>query len=290
MSLAYWNGSILPKEKVVLSPDDRGFLFADGIYEVVRTYGLRAFAMDEHLDRLQYGLDVLAIRNVDVSELRTVVEELIERNATGDGELGVYIQVTRGVAPRSHPFPSPPVTPTVYAATFEIGHRFDPEAGVQAITYPDLRWLRCDVKSIALLPNCLAAQKAVESGAFEAVLVRDGMLLEGAHTSFFAVVGGVVRTAPLNNYILHGITRKLVLELCAAHEIAFEERPVSVDELGRVEEIFLAGTTTEVLPVVKLDGREIGEGKPGSVTRKIRSLFMTLTGTGRATLQGERPY
>lgn len=270
--LAYFNGSYVPKADIRLSPDDRGFLFADGVYEVVRGYGGRLFALEAHLGRLADGLAALRITGTDAMALAPVCEELIRRNRL-DGQALIYLQVTRGAAPRRHAFPEPAVPPTVYATPLPFRPRGDPERGIAAITAPDLRWTRCDIKSVALLPNVLAHQQAVEAGAQEAILVRDGVALEGTATSFFGVFGGAVRTAPRSNYILPSITRSITLELCAACGIPAEERPILVEDVARADELFLAGTTVEIMPIVRLDGRPVGPGRPGQVTRRLQRLF-----------------
>jgi len=185
--------------------------------------------------------------------------------------------VTRGAAPRTHWFPDPPVAPTVYGSATPFKAKADPAAGVAVITQPDHRWTRCDIKSVALLPNCLAAQRARKAGAVEAVLVRDGVALEGTHTSFFGVVDGVVRTAPRSNYILPSVTRGAVLDICREHGIAADETPILLHELERAEELFLAGTTMEVMPIVTVDGRPVADGKPGAVAGRLLGLFRERT-------------
>jgi D-alanine transaminase len=273
MTIVYFNGRYVSKDQVRLSPDDRGFVFGDGVYEVVRTYGGRLFALEPHLERLRYGLRELAIDGIDVDGLRDVCRELIGRNDLGAGDATVYLQVTRGTAPRTHFFPDPPVPATVYAQAGRFSLKGDPAKGVHAITVPDTRWARCDIKSLQLLANCLAQQRARRAGAQEALLVRDGVVLEGSYTSLFFVLDGEVRTAPKTNYILPGITREIVLELCRAHGIPAREIPVLSHDLARATEAFLAGTTFEVMPVVRIDGAAVGEGNPGAVTRRLQDLF-----------------
>ena len=275
--IVYFNGTYGPKESVRVSPDDRGFLFGDGVYEVARTYGGKLFTLTRHLDRLRYSLDQLRISGVDVGRLAGVCQDLIDRNKLSTGDALVYLQVTRGAAPRTHAFPNPAVAATVYGYAAPIVPKFDPAKGITAITVPDTRWARCDIKSVSLLPNCLANQAAVEAGAFEAIFVRDGVAIEGSHTSFFAVIEGEVRTAPLTNYVLPSITRALVLELCQANGIRSRETPVFLHELPKASELFLAGTTTEALPVVQVDGRAVGAGRPGPVALKLRELFRSFT-------------
>ncbi len=274
----FFNGSYLPKHEVRISPDDRGFLFADGIYEVVRSYSGRPFELAAHMTRLADGLAALRIRGTDADTISDVCMELLNRNDLMGSDAVLYVQITRGVAPRVHHFPSPEVPPTVYVAARPFSPSVDPQRGVAAITAPDHRWTRCDIKSVSLLPNCLAAEQAREEGAYEAVLVRDGVALEGTRTSFFAVIDGVVRTAPRSNYILPSVTRAVVLRLCRQHGIEVDERPVLLDECRRAEELFFAGTTTEVLPIVRLDGRPVGDGAPGPISLRLASLFRDLTG------------
>ncbi len=259
-TIAYCNGRFLPPEEIRISPDDRGFLFGDGVYEVIRSYGGRLFALQPHLARMADGLRALRIDDVDVNRVGTVAEQLLAKNGA-DREALVYIQVTRGAAPRMHAFPAD-TTPTVFARVMPFVPKGDPRTGVSVITVPELRWARCDIKSIALLPNCLANQRARDAGAQEAIFVRDGVAIEGTATTFFAVLDGKVRTAPESNYILPGVTRRIVLKLCVELGIPSAEKPIFVEELGRVQELFLAGTTVEVMPIVQIDGRAVGVGSP----------------------------
>ena len=273
----YLNGSYLPKDEARLSPDDRGFLFADGVYEVIRAYGGQLYAMQPHLARMTNGLRALRIDGVDVAGLADVSRELLRRNGLEGGNGLVYVQITRGAAIRGHGFPDPPVPPTVYATAMPFKAKGDPEQGVAVITAPDHRWTRCDIKSVALLPNCMAIQDAVEAGAQEAVLVRDGVALECTHTSFFGVIEGVVRTAPRSNYILPSITRQAALEICGEQGIPMAEEPVLLHELRTADELFLTGTTMEIMPIVQVDGRPVGDGKPGPVARKLLKHFHART-------------
>jgi len=273
----YLNGSYLAKHDAKLSPDDRGFLFADGVYEVVRSYGGKLFAVEPHLNRMADGLRALRIEGFDPREFGPVCQELLERNGLGDANALVYLQVTRGAAPRLHAFPDPPVAPTTYAVPSAFKPKGDASVGVPVITSPDMRWMRCDIKSVALLPNCLAAQEAREKGAPEAVLIRDGIALEGTHTSFFGVIDGVVRTAPLSNYILPSITRAVAIELCHQHDIPIREFPILQQELDTADELMLVGTTMEIMPIATVDGRPVGNGKPGPVAKRLLELFRAMT-------------
>jgi D-alanine transaminase len=272
-TVVYLNGSYLPKERAHLSPDDRGFLFGDGIYDVARAYTGRFYALDAHLARLARGLAAVRITGLDAQTLAPVFDALLEKNGLAGRDAIVYLQVTRGAAVRAHPFPNPPVPPTVYATAMPYAQKADPAAGVPVITVPDQRWARCDIKAVTLLPNCLALQRAVEAGCTEAVLVRDGVALEGTYTSFFGVLDGEVRTAPANNYILPSITRAAILDLCRANGIACRESPIMLEDLSRATELFLAGTTFEVMPIVSVDGRVVGPGRPGPVVTRLRELF-----------------
>jgi D-alanine transaminase len=276
--IVFLNGSYLPKADARISPDDRGFLFADGIYEVARSYGGTFFALDRHLARMERGLAALRIQGVDAAGMEGVCRELLERNDLAAADAIVYLQITRGVAPRTHFFPDPAVPPTVYGMANPMRPKWDPATGVAVITAPDQRWARCDIKSVSLLPNCLAAEAAHATGVAEALLVRDCVVMEGTHTSFFGVVDGEVRTAPATNYILPSITRGAVLELCAKHGIPHRETPVYLEELAGADELFLAGTTMEVMPIVSVDGHTVGAGAPGPVAQRLLALFHGLSG------------
>jgi D-alanine transaminase len=274
--VVYFDGRYVLKNEVLVSPDDRGFLLGDGIYEVAAAYDGKFVALDRHMDRLRYSLREARIDESVADPLESVFTGLLERNGFADsGKSMVYLQVTRGAAPRTHAFPKTPVRPTVYGYAAPFPNMGDIDIGVGAILRPDLRWSRCDIKSISLMANVLENQRAKETGAFEAILVRDGLVLEGTHTSIFGVVDGEVRTAPLSNLILPGITRAIVIELCRDNDIALREEPMSEDELRRAEEVFLTGTTTEVLGIISLDGKPVGDGKPGPITVRLESLYRT---------------
>lgn len=272
--VVYFDGRYILKSEVVVSPDDRGFLLGDGIYEVAAAYDGRFVALERHMDRLRNSLRESRLGEEVADPLESVFTGLLERNGFSEsGKVMVYLQVTRGVAPRTHAFPKKPVRPTVYAYAAPFPDMGDFSVGVGAIVRPDFRWSRCDIKSISLMANVLENQRAKESGAFEAILVRDGVVLEGTHTSIFGVGGGEVRTAPLSNLILPGVTRAIVIDLCRDNDIALREEPMSEDELRRAEEVFLTGTTTEVVGIVSLDGKPVGDGKPGPITVRLENLY-----------------
>jgi D-alanine transaminase len=270
----YLNGEFLPLEQARVSVEDRGFLFGDGVYEVTRALPGGLFAESAHWERLQRGIQELRLtppEGFSKARVRDISERLLEANGLAGREATVYLQLTRGAAPRNHGFPPPGTPPTLYlsAAPFQVpwAQRKD---GVSAMTLPDLRWVRCDLKTVNLLPNILAKQRAREAGVFEALLVRDGVITEGASTSVFIVMDGALFTHPKDHHILPGVTRDIVLELAHGLGLKVHERPVRVDERGRFEEVFLAGTTTDVQPVVAVDGGRVGDGRPGPVTRKLQ--------------------
>jgi D-alanine transaminase len=273
----YFNGEFKPKDAVRISPDDRGFLFGDGVYEVICAYDGRQFQAEPHFQRLLRSMQELQIRPPDMKALSRVPETLLHQNGLAQGWAVVYIQVTRGVAPRSHPFPdaSTPVTVYAYAAPFDSPEQ-ELAKGVRAVLTPDNRWLRCDIKSVNLLPNVLASQTARENGAKDVLFVRDGAVTEGSYTSFGAVFAGTVFTYPDSHYILPGITRRVVLDLCARLEIPVEKYPVQVGELQTADECMLWGTTTQVMPIIQIDDMIVGNGKPGPITRKLQDALREL--------------
>ncbi len=276
MTTVYLNGQFVPKAQAMIPVEDRGFIFGDGIYEVVRIIKGRVFAWDGHAARLANGLAGLRISDVgaESATLRAVCERLVRDNGMTAGEATVYLQVSRGAATRTHHFPPAGTPTTVYAAASVFTPNFAMrDQGAKGITMPDIRWARCDLKTVNLLGPVLARQAAQEAGAYEALLHRDGMVTEGAATNAFMVVDGVLRTYPLSHYILPGITRALLVEIIRAEGIRFEERPVSLTELGRAEEIFVCGTTTDVQPIVELDGRRVGSGAPGPITVRLKAAF-----------------
>ena len=265
--IVYLNGRFLPRDEARISPEDRGFLFADAIYEVVRYDRGRPYRLSEHLDRMRDGLDAIRIA-ADPGFFPAVAARLIEENGLGDRDVLVYAQVSRGVAPRYHAFPPPETEPTVFAFARPTDPP-PPPGGGRAIFAPDERWARCDVKSVMLLANVLAAQKAREAGAIEAILVRDGIAWEGTKANLFAYRDGVVRTAPKGPRILPGVTRGAALEAAARLGMRVEERPIEVDELFTSQEVFLASTTLWTYPLVEVEGRPIGDGRPGPVAARI---------------------
>jgi D-alanine transaminase len=271
--LCVLNGARLPLAEAKVSVLDRGFLFGDGVYEVLRVYGGKPWLADEHFARLARSLQEIAIHGADVDRLRRQMEDLI---AAGPfREAIAYIQVTRGVAPRAHPFPAS-VRPTELVWLQEISDSYAEkrEKGVAVSLQPELRWKRCDVKTVNLLGNVLANQAASEAGCAEAILYHeDGTISEASHSSFFGVVDGVIRTTPCNPGILPGVTRKFVLDLLHEMGLPVQERSLHRDELPRASELFMTGTSIEVCPVVRVDELTMADGKPGAVTRKLQEAY-----------------
>ena len=277
--VVYFDGRYVSKADVRVSPDDRGFLLGDGIYEVAAAYDGRFVALDRHMDRLRRSLAESRIDGSIADPLETVFQELLDRNGFAEsGKSMVYLQVTRGAAPRTHAFPKVACRPTVYAYAAPFPDMGDLASGTGAITQPDMRWSRCDIKVISLIANVLANQLAKEAGCFEAILIRDGVALEGTHTSFFGVKDGVVRTAPLSNLILPGITREITIEALERAGIEVDQTPIPVEELSGLDEMFITGTTTEVVPVLTLDGKPVGNGSIGPVTRAAMTLYRQAAG------------
>ena len=277
----FLNGNFIPKNEAAISPEDRGFNFADGIYEVIKYYGGRPFRYADHLERLKRSLNEVQIRFEGCGQLESVFQELLHRNGLDIQEAGVYLQITRGNHTRIHRFPEN-IAPTVYATAFSFASKPDHLAkGVKVITTEDIRWLRCDIKSISLLPNVMAAQKAQEQGAVEAIFIRNGTVTEGSHSSFMAVKNGTVYTHPDSNLILPGITRKVVVEICKAHHIRLVEEAIRASELASMDEMMIVGTGSEVTPVVQMDEMWVGNGKPGPVTVFIQEKFLELAQNAR---------
>jgi D-alanine transaminase len=276
MRTVYLNGEFLPTAEAKVSVEDRGFLLGDGVYEVAPFYEGVPLYVDRHLARLERSLAALRI-DFDVAGIEGMLRDLVAANdLEGEERSLVYLQITRGVAPRTHYFPEGSVTPTVYA--FAKTWSRPPEdvwsRGFTAITVPDLRWMRVDIKTICLLPNGLAFQDAREAGVDDAILVRDGIAIEGTHQNFWGVFDGTVVTHPETNLILSGITRGVVLEIARDLDVPVEERAIKVEELPGADELFFTGTTGEVRPCVEVDGAKVGAGRTGPVTRALSDGFL----------------
>jgi len=276
-NIAFVNGRFMPLTQARVSVEDRGFQFGDGIYELIRTYGGRVFHIDDHLRRLEQSAEALGLSMAySKSRWKAILEKAHAKSGYPDAKL--YVQITRGTAPRDHSFPKQ-TRPSVIVTVRKLTPLPAPlhEKGASVITVPDLRWGRCDIKSINLLPNIMARQKARSSGAFEALFVRDGLVLEGAGSNVFAVIGGRIVTPPNGPFILPGITRDLTIGLAREARDPVIEKGITLADLLGAEEVFLTGTTTEILPVVKVDGRAIGDGRPGRTTRRLYQQFIQTT-------------
>ena len=271
--IVYLNGVFLPVTEARVSVLDRGFLFGDGIYEVIPIYGGRPFRLEHHLARLDQSLEGIRIANpLDHGQWRDVLLDLIARNGGGDQSL--YLQLTRGVAPkRDHAFPREP-RPTVFAMSSPLS---EPDAaardGVAAVTVEDIRWKHCNSKASRLLPNVLMRQDAIDAGAAEASLLREGNATEGAASNLFIVRHGEVRTPPKSNLLLPGITRDLVVELCRANAIPCRETDIAAAELRDADELWISSSTKEVAAVIRLDGVPVGNGRPGPLWQRISRLY-----------------
>jgi len=269
--LACLNGETMPVEQAKVPVWDRGFLFGDSVYEVCRLYAGRCWLEAEHFARLRRSLKELDFPPVDVDRLIERVYQTIAASGVLEGT--VYIQITRGVAPRAHAFPDPPVPPTELI----IVRPYDDaptarlrQAGAKVISHPDLRWKRCDIKSTNLLANCLATEAARRAGGFEAILVdAAGFVTEATHTSVLWVRQGRLEGTPEGNGILPGMTRQLILRLVKSLGIPFVGTHVTLPELKASDEVILVGTTTEVVPIVQIDDDRIATGQPGPVARRL---------------------
>ena len=271
----YLNGQFLPIAEAKISVLDRGFIFGDGVYEVIPVYSRRAFRLSEHLLRLRHSLDNIKLANPHSdAEWTHLLHELIARNEPEDQYL--YLHITRGVAKRDHAFPSPPVPPTVFVMSNPLNT--PPAAllhsGISAITAPDNRWLRCDIKAISLLPNVLLRQMAIDAGCAETIMIRDNeFMTEGAASNIFVVKNSTLLAPPKDNLMLPGITYDVVLELATANGIPHQVRKVMQTEVFAADELLLTSSTKEVLAITTLDGKPVGNGKPGAMFAKLHELY-----------------
>jgi D-alanine transaminase len=271
----YLDGQYMPIEEARISVLDRGFIFGDGVYEVIPVYSRNVFRLESHLNRLQHSLDGIKLSNPHSdAEWTAIIDELIKRNPMQDQYL--YLHITRGVAKRDHAFPNPPVKPTVFMMSNPL---LAPPAnllssGVGAVSAADNRWLRCDIKAIALLPNVLLRQMAVDAGCAETILIRDSQFMtEGAASNIFVVKNGKLLAPPKDNLMLPGITYDVILEIAAANRISHEVRRIAAAEVFGADELLLTSSTKEVLAITTLDGKPVGTGKPGEMFTKLHKLY-----------------
>jgi len=272
--IVYLNGNFVDEADAKVSVFDRGFLFADGVYEVVPVINGVLIDKEPFIARLQRSLGELSLKpKMDIDEILTMIETLISKNSLVEG--GVYMQVTRGVAPREFYFPID-AEPTCMAFTFakEIIHSLDAVNGVTVASVDDIRWKRRDIKSIALLGQCMAKEQAHQKGAYEGWMIEDGFVTEGVASSAYIVKNGTIITKPLSHEILPGIRRKLILELAPKHGFKIEQRSFTIDEAYDADEAFLSSATTMVYPIIEIDGKPIGDGKAGDITKAIREMYI----------------
>ena len=292
---AYVNGRYVPHDSAAVHIEDRGYQFADGVYEVVTIVGGRMIDEEPHLDRLERSLRELEIAMpMNRTVLKMVMRELVRRNRITDGLL--YMQITRGVSPRDHKYPGASVKPSVVMTTRQADYANNAKFadGVNVITIPDIRWQRCDIKTVSLLPNCIGKTTAARAGAYEAWQVdADGMVTEGTSSNAWIVThDGKLVTRPATYAILNGITRLSILRIAREEGITFEERPFSVEEAKAAREAFTSSATSFATPVIKIDDATIGDGKPGPLSRRIFACYMDycrgLRAEAAATPQPER--
>lgn len=275
MNFAILNGEMMERSAAKVDIEDRGYQFGDGVYEVIRIYNGKMFTAKEHLDRFFRSAESIGI-NVPYSKegLTQLLQVLVQKNNL---QLGIiYMQITRGEAPRNHAFPTGEVTPVLSAYTKEVARPVENLlSGVRTILTEDIRWLRCDIKSLNLLGNILAKQKAHEAGCFEAIQHRGENVTEGSSSNLFIVKDGVIHTHPSDNLILKGITKDVILKICNDMGIKVVERIFTLEELMMADEVFLSSTTAEVMPIIEIDGKPVSNGKIGSITKQLQQWFTT---------------
>jgi D-alanine transaminase len=273
MKWAFLNGEFVERSNAKVDVEDRGYQFGDGIYEVIRVYNGKMFTEKEHLQRFFRSAESIGLKLAStIEQLTEMLKKLIEKNNLRLGT--IYMQATRGVAPRAHAFPPANTAPSLVAYTKELERPHEKLLkGVKALLVEDIRWLRCDIKSLNLLGNILAKQKASENGCYEAIQSRGQEVTEGSSSNVFMVKNGVIITHASDQLILKGITKEVILNICVKNGIPVEERTFTLEELKEAEEVFLSSTTSEVMPVVEINGNQVNGGVPGAITKKLQVLF-----------------
>ncbi|MCM3215029.1 D-amino-acid transaminase [Niallia taxi] len=273
MSIVWMNGAFIDRSEAKVDIEDRGYQFGDGIYEVIRVYNGQLFTANEHLERLLGSGDKLSIQiGYSVEEFKGLLEQLIEKNNLETGI--VYMQVTRGVNSRNHAFPAEDTPPTYIAYTKEVARPTEQlDNGVTAITVEDIRWSRCDIKSLNLLGNVIAKQKATEADCYESIQYRDLTVTEGSSSNIWIIKDNAVKTHEANQFILNGITRQKIIELCQGNDIEVVEAAFTIEDLIDADEVFLSSTTAEVMPIISINNVPVGSGEIGPVARKLQQLF-----------------
>jgi len=273
MSIVWMNGAFIDRSEAKVDIEDRGYQFGDGIYEVIRVYNGQLFTANEHLERLLGSGEKLSIQiGYSVEEFKGLLEQLIEKNNLETGI--VYMQVTRGVNSRNHAFPAEDTPPTYIAYTKEVARPTEQlDNGVTAITVEDIRWSRCDIKSLNLLGNVIAKQKATEADCYESIQYRDLTVTEGSSSNIWIIKDNAVKTHEANQFILNGITRQKIIELCQGNDIEVVEAAFTIEDLIDADEVFLSSTTAEVMPIISINNVPVGSGEIGPVARKLQQLF-----------------
>ncbi len=275
MGYSLWNDRIVADNEVVVDKEDRGYQFGDGVYEVVKVYNGQAFTLEEHVERFYASADKIHITiPYTKDKLYTLLHQLIEANEINTGH--IYFQITRGASPRNHIFPGDDVLPVLTGFAKENARPVENfEKGVRAIFDEDIRWLRCDIKSLNLLGAVLSKQKAHEHGAYEAILHRGEVITEGSSSNIYGIKDGVLYTHPADNLILNGITRQVILKCAAEINMPVKEEAMTKEQLLTMDEVIVSSTTSEVTPVIEIEDRVIGDGTPGEWTRKLQAQFET---------------
>lgn len=273
MTKVFINGEFLNQEDAKVSYEDRGYVFGDGIYEYIRAYNGKLFTVTEHFERfLRSASEIQIDLGYTVEELTDIVRQLLKINDIQNG--GIYIQATRGVAPRNHSFPTPEVKPAIMAFAKSYDRPYDDfENGINTVTVEDIRWLRCDIKSLNLLGNVLAKEYAVKYNAAEAIQHRGDIVTEGASSNVYAIKDGVIYTHPVNNFILNGITRRVIKWIAEDEQIPFKEETFTVEFLKNADEVIISSTSAEVMPITKIDGENVKDGQVGTITRQLQQGF-----------------
>jgi D-alanine transaminase len=274
----FLNGEYISKDKACISPDDRGFYFADGVYEVMRCFKGNIFCFEEHLARLKRSLSEIKLIFKTTGKLGSICNDLIVKNKLEEKYADIYLQITRGVSRRMHSFPKENVHPTVYIIAYErLPGINELNNGIRVITRPDIRWSRCDIKTILLLPNTLMFQEAREQNASECIFIRNGVITEASHSNVMGVKDGIIFTHPDCNLILPGITKKVIFDICRESGIIIRESPVKEADIYKLDELFVTSTGDDIMPVVEVNKNPIGNGTPGQLTRRIQSRFFDMT-------------
>ena len=271
MNWVLWNNRLVKDGDIHLSKEDRGYQFGDGIYEVIRVYDGNMFTAKEHINRFYNSADKIKLVVPFTKDVfHKMLYELIEANEVTTGQ--VYVQITRGASPRQHQFPTDVVEPVLTAYTKEVERPVSQMAnGVSARTVEDVRWLRCDIKSLNLLGNVMAKQEAHEAGCFEALLHRGDSITEGSSSNMYGIKDGVLYTHPVTNLILNGITRSVILECCKEIGLPVVEESMSLSTLFSNDEFFMSSTTAEIMPIIMIDGKKVGNGLPGIWKKKLQT-------------------